>query len=406
MNIGPHEVEPTPIAPGGGAQGVYRGIDGLTGQQIAVKVLGEHASSDTVTRNKFEAEFTLLESFVHPFSATGYRWGEDAEHGVYFTMPFFVGGDWCRARRDASPISIGVLLNRWVEVVSVLIAAHRLNPPLLHRDLKPSNILLHNGQSRVADWGIARPFGPSAAYTQSSGTPGWRPPEQAGGQTGTFTDVWGVAGLVGWILTGERPAELSADVPGILRRNGWSDHAGFFERGLAESPSDRFGSVAELWAVFAPHVGRIKRTLWDRATDVSLTDRAIIFWPWRVQSGSPTDNLQPRGLMFEYLTRRARITVPYAEVSAIADRVIAMGPRLLREAGVPPKRCGVWRIQSDSPPFRFEWIHGTKNGHQHLGKHLEELSVADANTIRDFFFVAEDRIESVPAQFQGQPEDQ
>lgn len=123
MRIGMHEVDPTPIAPGGGAQGVYRGIDGLTGQQIAVKVLGAHASKDPAVRNKFEAEFALLESFVHPFSATGYRWDEDPDHGVFFTMPFFAGGDWHAARRDASPVSVGVLLNRWVEVVSVLIVA-------------------------------------------------------------------------------------------------------------------------------------------------------------------------------------------------------------------------------------------------------------------------------------------
>lgn len=404
MRIGPHEVDPTPIAPGGGAQGVYRGIDGVTGQQIAVKVLGGHASTDVVTRNKFEAEFSLLESFVHPFSATGYRWGEDADQGVFFTMPFFSGGDWYHARRDASPVALGVLVNRFVEVVGVLMAAHRLHPPLLHRDLKPSNILLHKGQSRVADWGIARPLGPSADYTQSNGTPGWRAPEQAGGQTGTFTDVWGLAGLIGWVLTGERAESLSSDVRGVLGRQGWSEFAEFFEQGLAESPTDRFASVNELWTAFAPFFGRVKRALWERSSE-PLTDRARMFWPWRVQSSSANDNLQPRGLVFEFLTSRARVAVPYGDVSAVADRVIEMGPRLLRNAGAPREQCGVWRIQSDSPPFRFEWIHGPKNRHSSLAKRMEELSEADADVLRDFFFLAEDRIEPIPAQLQGPPED-
>lgn len=396
MKIGPHEVDPTPIAPGGGALGVYRGVDGFTGQGIAVKLLGEHARADPVIRSRFQAEFALLESFEHPFSATGYRWDDDAERGAYFTMPFYTDGDWVEARRNPTPSSLGILLNRWVEVVSVLMAAHQRG--LLHRDLKPSNILLPRGKTRVADWGIGRPVGLSAAYTQTNDTPGWRPPEQAGGITGVFTDVWGLAGLIGWILTGERPTDLAADIPGVLWRSNWPDLVDFFERGLAESQADRFETVGTL--VFATRSARIKRALWDRSNE-PITDRARIFWPWRVHSGSPHDNLQPRGLFFHFHTRNAAINIQYAESSEIAIRVMQIGPRLLREANAHRDPRGVWRIQSDSPPFQFQWIHGQGT----LSKRLDELAPAYADAIRDFFFLAEDRIESLPSQFHGAPDD-
>ncbi len=79
-----------------------------------------------------------------------------------------------------------------------------------HRDFKPDNVLCcgsgDNELFKIADFGIARPEGLAATFGLFVGTPGYAAPELAGldaNALGPWTDVFGLACSVFFILTGE-----------------------------------------------------------------------------------------------------------------------------------------------------------------------------------------------------------
>ena len=133
---------------------------------------------------------------------------------------------------------------------------------LVHGDVKPENIVMRPGREAVlVDFGIARP---ASALLPGVGTPGYRPMPQHRGD-GARPDLYALAGVVAFVLTGEPPSEAPDDlhqaledaaVPGPViarivatRRAGGGDHsaAAWMEALVDEldqvsSPGRRFGT--------------------------------------------------------------------------------------------------------------------------------------------------------------------
>jgi len=81
---------------------------------------------------------------------------------------------------------------------------------VVHRDAHPGNVLCCGaGETelfKVSDFGIARPMGMSATFGIAVGTPGYMAPEQyeEHGNVGPWSDLFSLAAIVFYVLTGER----------------------------------------------------------------------------------------------------------------------------------------------------------------------------------------------------------
>lgn len=97
-----------------------------------------------------------------------------------------------------------------------LAAVHEVG--VIHRDLTPNNVLCsgrgHDEVFKIADFGVARPSGVSGTLSGSLvGTPGFAAPElTTGDPVGTFTDVFSLASLIFFVLTGEPLFNSMAEV--------------------------------------------------------------------------------------------------------------------------------------------------------------------------------------------------
>jgi tetratricopeptide (TPR) repeat protein len=194
---------------GSGAMGaVYRAIDRLTGEPVALKVLLDASSDARADRLAREAE--ALAELSHPHIV------RYVDHGVleggraYLAMEW-LEGETLSARLAAKGLTIAETVALGSGVAAALAAAHARG--IVHRDVKPSNLLLVGGDParvKVLDFGIAHLRAGARRLTATGemlGTPGYMAPEQARGEStlDARSDVFALGAVLFECLTG-RPA--------------------------------------------------------------------------------------------------------------------------------------------------------------------------------------------------------
>ena len=184
----------------GGFGSVFRG-SGAGGAAVAVKRL--HLSADDVAHREMRlAEVLAARELHHVIPVLDA--GKDANSDAYFVvMPLAEGSlaDEMRKRGKLPP----------QEVASILLQiAQGLNevPDIVHRDLKPPNVLKHDGQWKIADFGIAR-FVEEATSSQTlKGFLSWpyAAPEQWFAERSTgATDIYALGCIAHALLSGHPP---------------------------------------------------------------------------------------------------------------------------------------------------------------------------------------------------------
>lgn len=195
-----------------------------------------------------------------------------------------------RARRGEPPLGLGRVIELLDPVARALDRAHRFPGPsgvvsVIHRDLKPENIFVArmHGEERVKilDYGIAKAKSTAtqivgrqsatasgiAAFTPAYGAPEqWLP--KRFGQTGAWTDVWGLAMTAVECLCGRAPlqgdqAALFAGAIDPERRptpkgTGVTVPDGVeqaFRTALAVDPKDRYHDIATFWGELSAAAG-------------------------------------------------------------------------------------------------------------------------------------------------------
>jgi serine/threonine protein kinase len=218
----------------GGMGVVYLARDRELERDVALKVLRTpEATPDGVERLTREAR--ILAKLEHPGIVPVHDVGRLADGRVFYVMKRVQGEplDRIAASRRSIPESLRIVR----QVCEAVAFAHQAG--VVHRDLKPHNVMLGPfGEVLVVDWGIAkaretgtptalRGIGaPATSLTTyggtAAGTPGYMAPEQLAGQSADGrSDVFGIGGILEFLLTGEHPGDDAAvrwgDVPSPLR---------------------------------------------------------------------------------------------------------------------------------------------------------------------------------------------
>ncbi|MEO8081355.1 MAG: protein kinase [Caldimonas sp.] len=206
----------------------------------------------------FINESRLLAQFDHPSLLKVYRFWE-ANGTAYMVMPFLEGTTLRDTVRGlAEPPGedwIVALLTPLCDALGMLHAAQ-----CFHRDIAPDNILLltDGGRPLLLDFGAARRvIGDMTQALTAILKPGYAPIEQyaevPGLKQGAWTDVYALAAVVHWMITGKTPSPSvgrmfdNSHVP-LVERAAGRYSPGFLaavDRGLAVMPEHRTQTIED-----------------------------------------------------------------------------------------------------------------------------------------------------------------
>src|SRR5438309_645464 len=199
----------------GGFGHVYLALDLITNQQYALK---EYFVTGSSGQAQLQHEAKVLSQLHHPNLPAFHE--AFNERGHYFVVLSYIEGndltDLIRvARRSNEPIPIARVMGWILSVCDAVQFLHSQQPVVIHRDIKPDNIrIMPDGTAILVDLGNAKATADGARtlfFIRHQGTPGYAPPEQYPGGTGTDTrsDVYALGGTLYYALTTHEPPSVS-----------------------------------------------------------------------------------------------------------------------------------------------------------------------------------------------------
>lgn len=311
----------------GGLGKVWLAHDERVDREVAIKELHPDRQSNPDLRARFLREAEIGARLQHPNIAPFFHIGLDEDDKPFIVMQR-IGGDtledkvlalsatglnWPRMRAE-----LHQLITLLAQVCDGVAYAHSRG--VIHRDLKPSNIMTGEfGEVFVLDWGLGKQIdlntqngtqvrasvsddsGANGAQslTESGalmGTLAYMAPEQAGGaDIGPEADVFGMGGILLFILTGHPPREVCKATLGTIAKriqeaptrsarelNPTAPHrlAAVAAKALALQPEHRYASVVDLandlrrWLTREP-VSACRESIAQKTVRWSLRHRAI-----------------------------------------------------------------------------------------------------------------------------------
>lgn len=252
----------------------------------------------TLGLRSFINEARLLARFDHPSLVKVYRFWE-ANGTAYMVMPYYQGSTLLQVRRSMSAPPDEAWLRRLImPLLGALECLHKEN--VFHRDIAPDNILLLDdegglGESRpvLLDLGAARKvIGDHAQALTAIVKPSFAPIEQyaetAQIRQGPWTDLYALAAVVHFCITGRPPMPATArviqdELPALKQlraglASGFDCHlstsfVNAVDHALAVRPQDRPDSIAAWREALsgivgtAVETGQVERaTTWEPQT--------------------------------------------------------------------------------------------------------------------------------------------
>jgi len=207
------------LAGAGGMGEVWRAVDQLSGEPVALKLI-LHPSPEQVTR--FLREARLLAELDHPAIACHLEHGVTDGGRAYLAMEWLDGED-LATRLERGPLGVDASLALLGRVAEAMAAVHARG--VVHRDLKPGNLFLQDGaidRVKVLDFGIARRLDATYGLTDPGapiGTPSYMAPEQVRGEDeiDARADIYSLGCVLFECLAG-RPPFVAAHPLAVLAK--------------------------------------------------------------------------------------------------------------------------------------------------------------------------------------------
>ncbi len=241
---------------------VRAGVDEVTGNKVAIKLLHRGLIEDAGQQERFRREGLVMAGLCHPNIVRVHAYGISTCEQP-FIIQDFVDGELLLDVMKAGPFRAGECLQVVEQMASALEYCHEAG--VIHRDLKPDNVFLvgeFGGDCvvKVTDFGVAKLVGQPSITVDGMvyGTPGYMAPEYIiGAEPNAQTDVYSMGVILYELVTGSvpftsrRPTQLMQDhvqrPPPALRESCPDIHDGleaFVLRCLAKQPGERPQGVA------------------------------------------------------------------------------------------------------------------------------------------------------------------
>jgi len=268
----------------GGMGSVYLAHDRELERDVALKVLRDVAPTAD-ERDRILREARILASLEHPGIVPVHDVGTLPDGRLFYVMKHVRGerfDDFVRGPRSRTE-----LLRSFLQMCDAVAFAHAAG--VIHRDLKPQNVMLGAfGEVLILDWGVAKtsrppsPAGAGAPIVTAAGTPGYMAPEQMDGSADERADVYGLGGMLFFLLTHQHPSASTetceqwtsgSTLPAALRA--------ICERARAEDPAARYQSVTTLAADVTNYLDALPvaahaEGIMERARRIALRHRTAI----------------------------------------------------------------------------------------------------------------------------------
>lgn len=220
---------------------------------VALKVLFEvdHASASFVVAEAIRNRRIEHPNVVRALDAGATPWGAPFIVSEFIDGRDLSAGDDKEGRRDLRDIVRIV-----IEAAKGVEAAHAAG--VIHLDLKPSNVMIgKDGTVRVTDFGLARAVDPEHGDPSAPtfvGSLGFAPPEHLDGIATTSSDVYGLGGLLYYLITHNAP---NGATPDEARRWITGDEADSAPPGASASLLRKAGADKDLAAVCLMALSRL-----------------------------------------------------------------------------------------------------------------------------------------------------
>lgn len=189
-------------------------------------------------------EAELLSRFRHEGAAKVIdHFIENGRH--YLKLEYINGSDLRQYIKQHGPLDEDNTIEWGLQILEVLEALHKQDPPILHRDLTPENIVFAKGKITVIDFGAANEFVGSATGTVV-GKQCYMPAEQLRGKSSIQSDIYAFGCTLYYLLCGKDPLPLSVSRPSENSCSLSQELDDLIARCTAFEPSDRPTSAAEL----------------------------------------------------------------------------------------------------------------------------------------------------------------
>lgn len=209
INVGEKldQYELTELIARSGMASIFKAIDSVSGETVAIKIPYMQFESDVVFFGRFQREEQVGRRLDHPNIIKVLT--PEKKSRMYFAMEYVEGLSLRAMMRDKQPFPAARALDLAHQICSALIYMH--SQGVVHRDLKPENILVTDaGQVKIMDFGIALDESARrltwSGLSSTIGTPDYMAPEQVSGKRGDVrTDIYALGTILYEMLTGELP---------------------------------------------------------------------------------------------------------------------------------------------------------------------------------------------------------